>query len=249
MNPIDHPLGRFVSRLRMHADLSACETDSILDLPFTRAARRQNAYVTREGDAVAHCAILISGYAVRHRMTGEGDRQIMAIYVPGDPLNLDHLFLPLADDALQTVQPAEVALIRHSDLRQLMDTSAEVANAIMTTMLADVSIFREWILNIGQRDAKEKIAHLLCELAIRIESQGIEAKGRPLPINQLQIAEATGLTAVHVNRTLKALQAEGLIKRKGQLVEFPDWRRLREAGDFDPYYLHIRQGPTAESAG
>lgn len=246
MNQQDNPLWRFSRRLQLHSDLGSGDVQAVLSLPATPITRRQSAYIVREGDLVQNCAILVSGCAVRHRTTGDGNRQIVAVYLPGDPLDLDHFYLPLADDDIQVARVddvqkfAEVALVRHEDLRELIESRPAVARAMIMTLLVDTSAFREWVLNVGQRDATTKIAHILCEIALRMEVLGLTFDGSILPLNQIHIAEATGLTPVHVNRTLKQMQKDGLIERKEQLVQFPDWRRLRIAGDFDPHYLHIQ---------
>jgi CRP-like cAMP-binding protein len=106
--------------------------------------------------------------------------------------------------------------------------------------LVDGSIFREWIANIGRRDAHTRMAHLLCEFALRLKVAGLgERDSYELPMTQEQLADATGLTPVHVNRTLRALDQEGLISRDKRAVRISDWKRLVAAGDFDSGYLHL----------
>ena len=108
--------------------------------------------------------------------------------------------------------------------------------------LIDASIFREWILNIGQRGAKARVAHVLCEFARRVELAGLgDAAGYQFPMTQEQLGDATGLTTVHINRTLKVLDAEGLIKRKRRLIQIPNWQLLREVAGFSELYLHLDQ--------
>lgn len=250
MKQLNDPLWRFAQRLQSHCHLSEPDIRAVLDLPHALVSRRSSSYLVREGDEVRTCAVLVSGYAIRHRTTGEGNRQVVAIYVPGDPLDLDHLYLPVADDDLQVAKTAnktslaEFALIPHEAIRELMARRAAVAEAVMTASHVDMAICREWLLNIGQRDSVARVAHLLCELAVRMEVQGLDADTDVLPLSQILIAEATGLTPAHVNRTLRALQSEGVITRKDQLVRFPDWRVLAKAAGFDPNYL-FTTGPAA----
>jgi CRP-like cAMP-binding protein len=113
--------------------------------------------------------------------------------------------------------------------------------------LVDASIFREWIANVGRRDARTRIAHLLCEFSLRLKSAGLgDETGYELPMTQEQLADATGLTSVHVNRTMKALQKEGLIERPNpRSIYIGDWRKLADAGDFDSNYLHMQQDDPA----
>jgi CRP-like cAMP-binding protein len=122
-----------------------------------------------------------------------------------------------------------------------------VAHAMWIDTLVDASIFREWIANIGRRDARTRVAHLLCEFAVRLRVAGLGGDAYyELPMTQEQLADATGLTSVHVNRTLKGLEREGLIERANpRAIWIGDWRRLAEAGDFDTNYLHLRQNERA----
>jgi CRP-like cAMP-binding protein len=115
-----------------------------------------------------------------------------------------------------------------------------VGHAILVKILVEASIFREWVLNVGRRDSMTRVAHLLCELGVRLDAEGLaENYGYDLPMTQEQLADAVGLTPVHINRTLKALEAEGLIVRSKRSVSFPDWKRLRLVGDFNQRYLHL----------
>ena len=106
--------------------------------------------------------------------------------------------------------------------------------------LVEASIFREWVLNVGRRPAQARVAHVLCELGVRRETQGLaENYGYQLPMTQEQLADVCGLTPVHINRTLKSLEARGLIKRDKRRISFPDWQALRDVGDFNQRYLHM----------
>ena len=113
--------------------------------------------------------------------------------------------------------------------------------------LVDGSIFREWIANVGRRDARTRLAHLLCEFSLRLNVAGLgEQTNYELPMTQEQLADATGLTAVHVNRTLKGLEAEGLIGRSNpRVIQIGDWRKLADVGDFNSNYLHLHDDEPA----
>ena len=120
-----------------------------------------------------------------------------------------------------------------------------IGTAIIQLTLVESSILREWVVNVGRRDARARIAHILCEFAVRLESRGLTTDhGFELPMTQEQLADATGLTSVHVNRVLKSLEAEGLISRKRRQIHFSDWRALQDAGDFSRRYLHISDEDT-----
>jgi hypothetical protein len=113
--------------------------------------------------------------------------------------------------------------------------------------LVDASVFREWLANVGRRDARTRIAHLLCEFSLRLKVAGIgEQSNYDLPMTQEQLADATGLTSVHVNRTIRALEADGLIERtSARSITIGDWRNLAYIGDFDSGYLHLNEGEPA----
>jgi CRP-like cAMP-binding protein len=134
----------------------------------------------------------------------------------------------------------EVAFVPRSDLQDLALTRPGISHAILVKILVEGSIFREWVLNVGRRGSRARIAHLLCELAVRLDSEGLaQDYGYELPMTQEQLADVVGLTPVHVNRTLKALEADGLVKRTKRNISFPDWQRLRNVGDFNQRYLHL----------
>lgn len=240
METSQNPLTLVVRKLHSRTPLSREDQDAILRLPFERRRLEPSAYIVREGDRPDHCPTLISGFAYRQKLTREGKRQIVALHIPGDPLDLQHLFLDEADHNVQTLTHAEVALIRRAELQKIARDRPAVAEAFMVNVLVEASIFREWVVNVGRRDARSRLAHLLCEFMVRMNAQELLREyGCELPMTQEQLADATGLTPVHVNRTLKALEAEGLIGRDGRSVKVPNWERLKDVGDFTERYLHL----------
>lgn len=240
VNASVHPLQSLVRKLETHSRLSEEDRQAVLSLPYTLKTVDPQTYTVREGDPPTQCAVLLSGFAYRHKLTGEGARQIVSLHIPGEALDLQNLFLDVADHNVQTLTRAELAIVARSDLQHLARTRAAVGHAILVTILIEASIFREWVLNVGRRDSRARLAHVLCEFAVRLEKQGVPPQYRfELPMTQEQLADTLGLTPVHVNRTLKALEAEGLIVREKRHIHIPDWRRLREVGDFNQRYLHL----------
>lgn len=240
MDAANHPLDLFIRKLETHAPLSEEDREAICALPFTLKTLEPQAYAVREGDRPDQCAILISGFAYRQKLTGEGDRQIVAVQVPGDPLDLQNLFFDISDHNVQMLTRAKLAVIPRSAVQQLARSRPGIGHAISVVTLVEASIFREWVLNVGRRNARARMAHLLCEFAIRLEAQGVaEQYGYDLPMSQEQLADSLGLTPVHVNRTLRTLDAEGLIVREKRAIRFPDWKRLMQVGDFNTRYLHL----------
>ncbi len=235
-----HPLELLIRNLELRSPLPPEDREAVLNLPHTVRTLEAATYTIREADAPEHCAILMSGFAFRQKLTGDGSRQIVALHIPGDALDFQNLFLDVSDHSLQMLTRAEVAFVAMRDLQALARERAAVGHAVLVKILVEASIFREWVLNVGRRDARMRLAHLLCELGVRLDAEGLaEDYGYELPMTQEQLADALGLTSVHVNRTLKSLEAEGLIVRSKRSVSFPDWKRLRRVGDFNQRYLHL----------
>ena len=236
-----NPLSLLVRHLRLHVELSAEDEQAILDLRHVVHTREARGFILREGDKPENCAILIRGYAYRHKITGNGARQILSLHIPGDALDFQNIFLEEADHNVQMLTHGEVAEIPGVEIDRLVQERPAIGEAVLVSSLVEASIFREWTVNVGRRDSRSRIAHLLCEFSYRLDAQGLSDGGvYQLPMTQEQLADATGLTPVHVNRVLKALQAEGLIERDRRVITFPDWNRLRQVGDFSPRYLHVR---------
>jgi CRP-like cAMP-binding protein len=184
---------------------------------------------------------MLSGYSVRTKLVGTGDRQIVSIHMKGEMVDLQNSLLEIADHSVQMLTASKVALIPRQEIIKLTLDRPAVGLAMWKETLVDASIFREWIANVGRRDARARIAHLLCEFSLRLKVAGISENGEyELPMTQEQLGDATGLTAVHVNRTIKGLEADGLIDRANpRSIHIGDWRKLAEVGDFDSNYLHM----------
>jgi len=161
----------------------------------------------------------------------------------GEMVDLQNSLLAKADHSVQMLTDGQVAMIPREAIEQIAFDRPAVGKAMWIDTLVDASIFREWIANVGRRDARTRIAHLMCELALRLKVAGLgQQTNYEVPLTQEQLADATGLTAVHVNRTIKGLEAEGLIERAHpRFITIGDWRKLAEAGDFDSNYLHLQQ--------
>ena len=201
------------------------------------------AYMVREGDKVEHCQLLLSGFAYRHKITGDGQRQIIAVHMPGEFLDLQNSLLGSADHNVQALTRCEVATVPIAALRKLYEERPQVGRAMWIDTLIDAAIFREWIVNVGRRDSVSRLSHLLCEIALRLEEAGLaKDHSYELPMTQEQLADCTGLTPVHVNRVLKELGRLGLITRDKRSVEIVEWDRLQHIGDFNARYLHFEAG-------
>ena len=228
-----------VGKLARLAPLAEADRAAIRSLPYLIKAARSGQMLVREGERPTHCSVLISGYACRHKTTSGGGRQIVSFHLPGDLLDIQHLLLDAADHNVQAISDATLASIPQDRIRAVAREHPAVADALWRDSLIDASIFREWVLNVGRRDAKSRIAHMLCEFAVRREAAGLGSPERfDLPMTQEDIADATGLTPIHVNRMLHALSADGVIARDKRHVHIVDWNRMRRVADFDAAYLH-----------
>lgn len=235
-----HPLELLVRDLELRTPLSGPNRKAVLALPHTVRAVDPSTYLVREGERPTRCAVLVSGFACRQKLTGAGARQIIAVHLPGDALDFQNLFLDVSDHSVQMLTRGEVAFVPREELQALAFSNVEVGHAIFVKTLVEASIFREWVVNVGRRQARERIAHILCELGSRLDAVGLaEDYGYELPMTQEELGDAVGLTPVHVNRTLKALAAEGLISRDKRSIRFPNWEQMREVGDFNERYLHL----------
>jgi len=242
-----NPLELMVRKLELWHPLSAEERAAVLALPFTRRQLNAHDHIVWEGDRPQHTCLLLSGYAFRHKVAGNGGRQILSIHIKGDLVDLQNSMLGTADHNVQMLTACEVALIPFEMILDLTFQMPNIGMAMWYETLVEASIFREWILNIGRRDAHARIGHLLCEFAVRLEvaELGIQTDYE-LPITQEQLADAVSLTAVHVNRTLKKFEGDGLISRQSSCaVTIGDWNKLAHAGDFESTYLHLRDDEAA----
>jgi CRP-like cAMP-binding protein len=245
----DHVLAPMVRKLELWRPLGDAEQAAILALPHTIRELKAHQYVVWDGDKPQNACLLLTGFAFRHKIAGNGSRQILSIHMRGDLLDLQNSLLGKADHNVQMITDGTLALIPVQAVIDIAFQYPAIGMAMWYETLVEGSIFREWILNVGRRDAFTAIAHLLCEFALRAEVAGIgESTHYDLPLTQEQLADAVGLTSVHVNRTLMRLEEEGHIRRERRTIQIDDWQKLAKVADFEPRYLHLRNGaklPTA----
>ena len=242
LQPSLSTLEPMVRRLGYHVDLDAADVAAILALPVQLKIIERNNYMVREREVATHSCVMLSGYSIRSKLVASGHRQIVSIQMKGEMVDLQNSLLRVADHSVQALTTCKVAYIPRADILRLSVERPMVGRAMWMDTLVDGSIFREWVANVGRRDARTRIAHLLCEFSLRLKVAGLGAEDDyELPMSQEQLADATGLTPVHVNRTLRGLDADGLIERANpRSIHIGDWRKLAEAGDFDSNYLHLK---------
>lgn len=235
-------LSRMLVKFERRALLDEDDRAALLALPFEQRHLPAARYLVREGDRPPGATLILDGLAFRHKVTVDGSRQILSVHVPGDFVDLEGTLLKVSDHNVQGLTDCQVAIVPREEIIRLIERHPRVARAMWIDTLIDSSIFREWIVNVGRRDARSGMAHLLCEFVRRLEIAGMASPGGyDLPMTQEQLADALGLTPVHVNRVLKDMEAEGLIRRDKRFLNIPDWGRLKKVAGFNELYLHLDQ--------
>lgn len=236
-------LQRFLDRLTKRSVLTNQEQQAILNLP-TRAEQVQpNRDFVRLGERLDHACLIVGGLVGRFEQTFNGVRQITALHIPGDMADLHSVVQPEATSALQALSTATILHIPHVAIRSVAAAHPAIAEALWRDCMVDAAILAEWVVNVGRRDARSRIAHVLCEMAVR---SGVAPAGGklffPFPVTQIQLADVTGMTPVHVNRTIQSLRRDGLADVKCNAY-IHDWNALVAVGDFDPAYLQVDVKP------
>lgn len=236
-----HP---FLNRLTSRSVLTEEEQQAVLNLPGYAEQVQPNRDFVPLGDVADHVSLIVAGIAGRFDQSSDGVRQITAMHIRGDVCNLHSVVQPLATSALQALSVATILRISHVEIRAAAARYPALAEALWRDCTVDAAILAEWLVNVGRRDAKTRVAHLLCEMAIRLDaSKGANDFVFDFPVTQTQLAQATSLTAVHVNRTLQSLRADGLVEWHQRVIRVPQWDRLVERADFDEAYLQTRVRP------
>jgi CRP-like cAMP-binding protein len=232
----------FVDRLTSRSVLTDNEVAAVLGLKGE--IRKVDAHVdfVRVGKQVSHSSLLIDGLVGRFGDNGKGGRQITCFHIPGDMADLVSLVSPKTGWGLVAVAPTKILSVPHENLRRLTANYPGIAEAFWRDSVADGSIFSEWVVNVGRRDAITRVAHVFCEMAIRSEKAGLgDRESYPLPATQADLSDATGLTTVHINRTMKELRERSIVDLRGGRVTINDWDLLVSTGDFDPAYLLLEE--------
>lgn len=237
-----HAMTMLVRKLESIATLTNAEQRAIESLPVRVRTLDARQDIVRDGDKPSHCCLILDGWACRYKLLSEGRRQILSFHVAGDIPDLQSLHLHTMDHGLATMRVATVAFIPHEDLRKLAADFPSIGTLLWRSTLVEAAISREWETNLGRRPAFERMAHLFCELYLKLQAVGLADDHRcPMPITQVDLADALGLTSVHVNRVLKELRAQTLITLRSSTLVIQAWDELRQAAEFDPTYLHLEK--------
>jgi CRP-like cAMP-binding protein len=222
-------------------DLGEEESRLIDQLPYRLKELARGEEVAREGERATSSCVLLAGFMHRYKLVPNGGRQILALHTPGDIPDLHSLHVNLMDHTLAATVPSVIGIIEHQDLRDATTKSPGLAALLWRDTLIDAAIFREWITVMGRQSAVRHLAHLLCELFLRMQAVSLSrANACQLPLTQQVIADALGLSAVHTNRSLQSMRAEGLIEFEDYQLVIRNWDGLTQLAQFDPLYLHFK---------
>jgi CRP-like cAMP-binding protein len=232
---------RLIRQLETIAPLQSVDHAALAALPLRLKAVAENRDIVREGERPTECCLILDGLVCRYKVVAGGRRQIVSFHLPGDLPDLQSLHLDVMDHSLATLTPARVGFISHDDIRAVVNSYPRIRHALDKYVRVDGSIFREWVANVGRRTARERIAHVICECFVRMQALGlVHRETFELPLTQGEIGDATGLSNVHVNRTMQELRRQSLIHTRGKVHTILNWEQLQETADFRPAYLHFR---------
>jgi CRP-like cAMP-binding protein len=237
---------RLIRQLESTSELSAEDRAAIMGLPLRIRTISEKRDIIREGSQPTESCLILEGIACRYRMLSNGRRQILSFHFPGDIPDLHSLHLKVMDHSLFSVAPVRAAFIPHDAVRHIKREHSGVGDALDRHSMIDAAIYREWICNLGRRTAMERVANLICECFVRMQAVGLaNQEDFELPFTQTEMGDATGLSNVHVNRTMKELRRLELIRSNGKMHGITNWEKLQEVGDFDPAYLQLRPSPAS----
>lgn len=236
-------LERFLSRLLLRSSLDEEERATILSLPFSEATHRAHRDFVQPGQVTDFSCLVAEGVAGRFDQLANGHRSITALHIPGDMCDLHSAAMPYAGWGIEALCDTHMLLIPHKALRDAAVRYPAVAFAFWRDSVADGSVLSKWLASLGRRSARERLAHLVCEIGLRMEHAGLGTRDHfQLRITQAQLADVLGLTAVHLNRSLQALRNAGLLFTDGREFRIKDVAALRSLAEFDPEYLVIYGG-------
>ena len=233
----------FVTRLASRSILTVEEESAILELSGQVKQLAGQTDFVRFGEQVDHSCLVVEGLVGRFGQNRNGDRQITCLYIPGDMADLPSVVSPKSAWGFATLTRSTILRVPHTELRRIAAKHSGISEAFWRDCVADGSIYSEWVVNVGRRDALTRLAHLICEMAIRSERAGQGNRHAfPLPITQNGLGDATGLTSVHVNRTMMELRTRSIVTARGGNVTIHDWDQLVSIGEFNPAFM-LLDGP------
>ena len=231
----------FVRKLSKYAELSLDDVGRLEAACVNTRKVPARHDIIREGDTPGPVIVMLEGWACRYKLLPEGGRQIVALLMPGDFCDMHVAVLREMDHSIGTLTSARFAEIGRDSMEELIRSSPAITSAFWISQLVDEGILRAWIVSMGRRDSMERVAHLMCELYIRAHNVGLCADGTcDLPLTQIALADALGLTPVHINRVLRKLRLEGVMELGQGSLHIRNIEQLTRVAGFDDNYLHRR---------
>ena len=238
--PSETPRNTFIRKLEGFAVLSEADRAVLGQISANPRLIVPRMHLIREGDRPEGVFLVLDGMACRHKVRETGARQILAYLLPGDLCDLDVALLDTMDHTITTVSACRVVQIPPETIAALIQHHPQVARTLRKAALVDNATLREWLVNVGSRSAVERLAHLFCELLVRLRAvDRTEGDSFELPVTQAELGDTTGLSNVHVNRSLQELRRQGLIELKGRRLTILNLPRLRAVAEFRSNYLHL----------
>ena len=232
----------FRNRISQYASLRDDAWSKFDQIDFQTRAFQSGDDIIRVGETPTKIFIVKEGWAIRHRSLDDGRRQIVNFMLPGDVFDMQVIAGVKADHSVTAITRTVVATVAADQFMNVLRSDADVAAAFWWAAVQEESILREQIVRVGRRSAKERIAHLLLELQRRLRAAVGGAEDHlPMPLTRTDLADALGLTPVHVSRTMSALRRSGLIDESRGQVTILDRRRMESLSQFDTDYLHVRK--------
>jgi CRP-like cAMP-binding protein len=236
------PSSRLITRLRCVTDISVAAERLVASLPIVVRNFAADDIIVPQGATPSHCGLVLDGFVARERPANAANRQILSFYVPGDIPDANTLHLPKMDHSLVAIGPAVAGFIPHEAMLTLLAQSPQLLHAFWRETLIDAAMVRQWVVNLGQREGVARVAHLVCELAVRLDVVGLlRDRTLPIPWTQSDVADATGMTSIHANRMIQELRTRGLLQWEGRQVRILDWEGLLAVAGFSADYLHFKR--------
>ena len=239
-------LSVLMTKLDRFHGLSDSDRAALQSRPVHAAAIAKGQDIVGGDEQAGRCVVVLAGLAFSYKLTGDGRRQILCFHLPGDLPDLQSLRFGATDAGVAAVSGCVVGYLPYDALSRLCSQHPSLADVLWRETLLQAAILREGLLNVGRRNALTRLAHLMCEMVVRHRVAGLTSDhGCDLPLTQMVLADALGLSVVHINRVIQELRSEGLMEWDGHYLRIADWERLRSVADFDPAYLHLARGSLA----
>jgi CRP-like cAMP-binding protein len=235
----------FGRKLRSIAHVSEQDEEALASLGVRTVDVPAARDIVSAGARCSHSCFLVEGFAGSYQVTAAGKRQFSAFYIAGDAPDLQSLYLETLDSGVCALTRCVVGYVEHAEIKRLCEKSPTLAAVLWRYTLIDAAIFREWVTNVGQRDAVTRVAHLFCEMSLRLRYPRnlLEQMRFNWPLTQAELADACGVSSVHINRVLKEMRWLGLVELSDGQLGIKDWNRLVAAGEFNADYLHFKRTP------